>query len=148
MEKMNFSSYEIANSIKETVADGGSFPLVVTGTSMQPFLKDGKDIVWLGKCNPSDIKKRTIILFERSDDSLGLHRIKQVNCDGTVVVNGDGQTRCETIRREKVIAVVTHIEKNGKKTPCDKFSYSVKVSLWQSALPIRYYILKIWKLFR
>ena len=56
MEKMIFSSYEIANSIKDTLRDGGHFPLVVTGTSMQPFLKNGEDVVWLRACTPSDIK--------------------------------------------------------------------------------------------
>lgn len=148
MEKMMFSSDEITNSIKTTVADGGSFPLVVTGTSMQPFLEDGRDVVWLGECKKQDISKGVILLFEREDGSLILHRVRQVLPDGRIEMNGDALSWSEQISFGNVIATVTHIEKNGKRISCSSPFYKSVISLWQAALPFRYYILKLWKMFR
>ena len=148
MEKMIFSSYEITNSIKDTLAAGGSFPLVVTGTSMQPFLRHGEDVVWLRACNPSDIKKGAILLFERVDSSLILHRVNKILPDGKLMMNGDAHKWCEKISPEQVVAVVSEIEKNGKKLSCSSPWYRFRVFVWQLLRPMRYYILRIFKLFR
>ncbi len=148
MEKMMFSSDEITNSIKETVARGGSFPLVVTGTSMLPFLEDGKDVVWLSACRPENIKKGDILLFERNDGKLVLHRVSQVLPNGMFEMNGDGLSWSEKIDAQSIIAVVTYIERNGKKLPCDNSFYNLKVSLWQSMMPVRGYIMKLYRIFR
>lgn len=148
MEKMIFSSDEIANSIKDTLRDGGHFPLVVTGTSMQPFLKNGEDVVWLRACNPSDIKKGAILLFERVDDSLVLHRVNKILPDGKILMNGDAHKWREKISLGQVIAVVDEIEKNGKKISCSAPWYRFRVFAWRLLRPVRYYILRIFKLFR
>ncbi|MBQ8227502.1 MAG: S24/S26 family peptidase [Clostridia bacterium] len=148
MEKMIFSSYEITNSIKETIADGGHFPLEVTGTSMQPFLIQGRDVVWLCKCDVSEIKKGAILLFERKDRSLVLHRVREVLPNGELLMNGDAQTWCEKISCDQVIAVVNEIERNGKKIKCGTPADDFKILLWRGTKPVRYYILRIWKMFR
>ncbi len=148
MEKMIFSSDEIANSIKETVADGGYFPLVITGTSMQPFLIQGRDVVWLCKCEAAELKKGAILLFERVDGSLVLHRVRDVLPDGKLIMNGDAQTWCEKISYNQVVAVVNEIERNGKKTKCGTPVDNFKILLWRGTKPVRYYILRIWKMFR
>ena len=145
---MIFSSDEIANSIKETIAAGGHFPLVVTGTSMQPFLKNGEDVVWLRACTLSDVKKGAILLFERVDGSLVLHRVNEILPDRRLVMGGDGQTWNEKIDPDNVIAVVDSVEKNGKKIPCGALRYRLKVALWLWLKPVRYYIMKIYKMFR
>ncbi len=148
MEKMIFSSDEIANSIKETIAAGGHFPLVVTGTSMQPFLKNGEDVVWLRACIPSDLRKGSILLFERIDSLLVLHRVCEVLSDGRLEMNGDGQIWSEKIDPDNVIAVVDSVEKNGRKTLCSSPWYRLKVAVWLWLKPVRYYIMKIYKMFR
>ena len=148
MEKLTLSSAEATETIKSTVEDGGYFPLAVSGTSMRPFLIDGRDVVWLRACEQSDIKKGAILLFERKDKSLVLHRVRKVLPDGELLMNGDGQTWCEKITSSQVIAVVCEIERNGKKLRCDTPLDNIKNSLWRWAMPVRYYILKIWKMFR
>ena len=148
MEKVIFSSDEITNSIKDTLAAGGIFPLVVTGTSMQPFLKNGEDVVWIRACKPSDIKKGAILLFERVDNSLILHRVNAILPDGKIMMNGDAHKWREKISVGQVIAVVNEIEKNGKKTSCSSLWYRFRVFVWQLLRPIRHYIMRIFKLFR
>ena len=148
MEKMIFSSYEIANSIKDTLRDGGHFPLMVTGTSMQPFLKNGEDVVWLRACTPSDIKKGAILLFERADGSFILHRVNKILPDGKLMMNGDAHQWLEKIRPEQVVAVVNEIEKNGKKISCGSPGYRLKVFAWGLLRPVRHYVVRIIKIFR
>jgi hypothetical protein len=38
---------EAAALFPELLKDGGRLPLAVTGRSMEPFLKEGRDTVWL-----------------------------------------------------------------------------------------------------
>ena len=40
-----------ADSLVDILASGGVFPLVVTGSSMLPFLKEGRDTVILQKAD-------------------------------------------------------------------------------------------------
>lgn len=148
MEKLTLTSTQLADTIKDVIKDGGSFPLEVTGTSMQPFLLDGRDTVWLRRCEPSDFKKGEILLYKRVDNALVLHRVRDVLLGGELLMNGDGQTWCEKIKTQQVIAVVSEIEKNGKKKSCNTPLNNIKNSLWRGAMPVRYYIMKIWKMFR
>ncbi|MBQ8782353.1 MAG: S24/S26 family peptidase [Clostridia bacterium] len=147
MEKLTLTSTELADTIKDVIKTGGSFPLEVTGTSMRPFFIQGRDTVWLRRCEQSDFKKGAILLFERRDKTLVLHRVREVLPQGELLMNGDGQTWCEKIAPSQVLAVVGEIERNGKKLRCDTPFNNIKVSLWRGAMPARYYILKLWKMF-
>lgn len=148
MEKLTLPSSQLTQTIKDIISSGGSFPLEVTGTSMQPFLVQGRDIVWLRSCEDQDIRKGAILLFERRDKSLVLHRVISLLPDGVIVMNGDGQTWCEKIRFSQVVAVVSAVETNGKQVSCDARRYKLKTSLWMMAKPVRGYIMKIRKIFR
>ncbi len=148
MEKMLFSTAELGSALDVALKEGASVPLTVTGTSMQPFLVDGKDVVWIRACEPSDIKKGAILLFKRADESFVLHRVRAVRPDGKLLMNGDGQTWCEKISCQQVVAVVTHIEKDGKKKSCDSAAYKSGVALWQALMPVRAYLMKIRKILK
>ena len=52
-----------ADSLVDILASGGVFPLVVTGSSMSPYLKHGRDTVRLIK--PDSLKKGKILFFRR-----------------------------------------------------------------------------------
>lgn len=143
MEKLICSSAELVGIIEETVNKGGSMPLVVTGTSMAPFLKDGKDTVWLEACTDSSFKRGKILLFRRKDGKIVLHRVRNIKADGTLVMNGDAQYWCEDIKKEQALAVVTYIEKNGKKISCNSLKYKIITEAWQILKPLRPLIFKV-----
>lgn len=143
MEKLICSSAEFAEIIEDTVNKGGSIPLVVTGKSMNPFLKDGKDTVWLEACTESSFKRGKILLFRREDGKIVLHRVRKVMPDGVLVMNGDAQYWCENIKKEQALAVVTYIEKNGKNKPCNSLIYKIKIEVWQLSKPLRPFIFRV-----
>lgn len=143
MEKLICSQAELADIIEETVNSGGTMPLVVTGNSMKPFMKDGENTVWLEACRDSDYKRGRILLFRREDGKFVLHRVRKVMSDGNLVMNGDAQYWCEVIKKEQALAVVTNIETNGKKQSCNSVIYRLKVEVWQTLKPFRPYIFRI-----
>ncbi len=143
MDSISLSSAQFADAFKDIISDGGLVPVVVTGNSMLPFLVHGKDTVWLRAYEKEDLKKGKILLFQRENGALVLHRVKRVLPQNKLEINGDAQYWCETIKNEQVIAVVAYIEKNNKKISCDSLLYKIKVWLWQSLKPLRPVIFSI-----
>ena len=139
MEKLVCSSAQFAETVEKAINDGGCVPLVVTGNSMNPFLKDGKDVVWLKKCGESDFKRGKILLFKRENGALVLHRVRNVLSDGELLMNGDAQYWSEKISKSRVIAVVTQVERNGQKKPCGSNT------LWHVLKPFRPLIMRVWR---
>lgn len=143
MEKLICSSAEFVGLIEETVGSGGTMPIVVTGNSMRPFLKDGEHTVWLERCTDSDFKRGRILLFRRTNGKIVLHRVRVVRPDGVLVMNGDAQNWCENIEKNQVLAVVTHIEANGKKKPCNLLCCRILTEIWQLLMPVRPFIFRV-----
>ncbi len=139
------SSAQFVENFKDIINDGGCVPLIVTGNSMLPFLANGRDTVWLSACKNEDLKKGKILLFERDNGNLVLHRVKRLLSQDKLEMNGDAQYWCETIKKEQVIAAVSHIEKNGKKISCNSIMYIIRVRLWQALKPLRPLIFKVWR---
>lgn len=145
MEKIICSPTEFVGIIEETVNKGGSMPLVVTGNSMNPFLKDGKDTVWLEACTETSFKRGKILLFRREDSKIVLHRVRNIKADGTLIMNGDAQYWCEDIKKEQALAIVTYIEKNGKKISCNSLKYKIRIEVWQILKPLRPFIFRVYR---
>lgn len=139
MEKMVCTSADFAADLEKAINDGGCVPLVVTGNSMTPFLKDGKDIVWLCACKESDYKRGKILLFRRKDGSLVLHRVKKALESGELIMNGDAQSWCEKINKSQVVAVVSEIEHNGHKRA------SSAKTVWRLLMPVRPVLMRVWR---
>lgn len=148
MEKILCSAAEFAANYECLLADGGCVPLCVTGASMNPFLVDGRDMVWLVSCKQADFRRGRIILFKRGDGSFVLHRIRKLLPDGSLMMNGDAQLWSECISREQAVAVVREIERNGKKLSCNSFSFRFAGFCWQAAKPLRPLLMRVWRRLR
>ena len=79
MEKFICSQELLEGIIEETVNSGGCMPLVVTGNSMRPFMRDGKHTVWLEACKESDFKRGKILLFRRENGRFVLEGCEELN---------------------------------------------------------------------
>ena len=146
MDKLTVSGEAFAPVLQEILSAGGSTCIVVSGSSMYPFLKHGRDTVFLRAHKDEDLKRGQILLFQRPDQSLVLHRIRKVLPDGHLVMNGDAQTWCETISAHQVLAVVTSVERNGRKLSCDKALFRLWNFLWYPTRPIRTVLFQIGRL--
>lgn len=133
--------------IKELIEIDAAVPLCITGSSMMPTLKPGRDSVLLEKCTEASFRIGKILLFERKDGSLVLHRIRKIR-GGTLIMNGDSHVWCESISREQAIACVSHIIRNEKKISCNSAVEKLRNILWYPTLPFRAFLKKIRKVFR
>ena len=113
---------ELSPVIKDTVNSGGSFPLVVTGVSMKPFL-NGRDTVILAPAD--ELCVGDIVLAEILPGVPFLHRIIRLT-DNTFVMRGDAHVRPEPeAARDVIVAKVISVNRNNRQrkpnTPIIRF---------------------------
>ena len=114
------SMNELMPLIQEQLASGGKARLNVTGTSMTPFLQNGKDGVLLA---PADHPKtRDIILYRRPSGRYVLHRIIR-RYEDYCLCCGDNQWFLETVSLHQVEAVVCARYRNEKREALKGFRY-------------------------
>lgn len=111
-------------------------PLVISGSSMTPFLVHGRDKVLLSKPR-RPLKKGDMILYRRAGGAYVLHRICRAEGDSYTLV-GDAQTTLEPgIRREQVLALVTAVERKGKLLRAGSFWWEFFEKIWIRVIPLR-----------
>ena len=148
MDKLMVSGEDFAPVLTEILSSGGSVSLVVSGSSMRPFLKHGRDSVCLRSCTEKDLKCGQILLFKRRDQTMVLHRIRRVLPGGQLVMNGDAQAWCETIFAGQVMAVAAFVERKGRRIPCDCSLFRLWNLFWYPTRPIRPALIKVGHLLR
>lgn len=132
-----------AAAMAEIFESGGIFPLVVTGASMSPYLRDRVDTVHLRK--PDTLYVGQILFYRRHSGEFILHRLRQVRSDGSLLMNGDAQHWCEIIRREQVLAAVLAVtHKNGKMRRETAVGAVLWRVLWYPTRPLRPLLRRIW----
>lgn len=99
--------------IKERLNAGHEVTFSPRGTSMLPFLKEGRDTITLSAA-PAKLKKYDIPLYQRKNGQYVLHRVVRVGETYTCI--GDNQFVYEKgIEPEQIIAICVSAVRNGKK---------------------------------
>ena len=126
---------EIYPAIKEMLLGGGTVELPITGTSMFPLLKAGRDTVIIKA--DSEYGIGDIIFYRRDDGHFVLHRIVGTDENGFILC-GDNQTQLEkNITDRHIIAKVIEINRDGKIIKPQDPKYLKKVDFWIKFLPHR-----------
>ena len=111
-------------------------PLVISGSSMTPFLVHGRDTVYLSKVT-APLKRGDMILYRRDSGAYILHRIFRVE-ENTYTLMGDAQTMLEPgIRTDQVLAVVTAVRRKGKLLKQGSFWWDFFEKVWIRMVPLR-----------
>lgn len=135
-----FTMEELLPLIEQTLASNQLFPLPVTGVSMMPTLKGGRDRVFLDRAE-FPLRKRSLPLYRRDDGHFILHRIISAQPDGTYTCCGDHQWRKEPgVREDQIIALVVGFERKGKQYSVKHPGYRLWVWFWTACMPIRHFI--------
>ena len=148
MDKLVVSSGEFTPVLYEILASGRTASMVVSGWSMRPYLKPGRDRVHLRTPTQQDLRPGQILLFKRPDQSLILHRVRRVLPDGRLVMNGDAQAWCETISADQVIGGVASVERKGRHIPSNHIGFRLWSIFWYPTRPIRPVLIKLRQLLR
>lgn len=116
-------------------------PLVISGSSMVPFLVHGRDTVFLVKVK-RPLKRGDMILYRRRSGQYILHRIYRVE-QNTLTLTGDGQGQLEPgIRREQVLALVSAVRRKDKLLKPGNFLWDFYEKVWIRMLRLRPRLLK------
>ncbi len=121
-----------------------SVPLVISGSSMTPFLAGGRDTVYLSRV-PGHLKRGDMILYRRDNGAYVLHRIWRAGQTHTLV--GDAQTQLEPgIRDDQVLALVTAVRRKGRLLRPGSFWWDFFEKVWIRMVPLRPGICRIYRL--
>ncbi|MBE6748792.1 MAG: hypothetical protein E7557_06135 [Ruminococcaceae bacterium] len=129
---------ELLPFIEEAFKNNKTFTIPITGTSMLPLLVQGRDTVTLKKCE-EPLKKGDLPLYRRNDGTFVLHRIVEVNSDGSFTMCGDNQFLKERgITSSQIIGVVSEITRDGKTFSVTDEKYQKYVKRGLSLINVRY----------
>ena len=127
------------------VEEGREVILPVDGRSMLPFIVGGKDSVALYK--PGTLRKGDVVLAYTQEKGYVIHRIDSIGGDGLYALLGDGNlVQREHCQLADIKATATHVIKpNGKRKPLNEGWLRFAGRVWRLLLPIRRYLLWIYK---
>lgn len=126
--------------IESELAAGKRVSFKVKGSSMFPFLRDGKDTVFVSPVNKPLVHK-DVVLFHYKGRHV-LHRIIKIEGD-MFFIQGDGiYASHECCSKEDIVGVVTHISRNGGEPfSVDSFCWRFCSQLWSIFSFARRYLL-------
>ena len=136
MREETVTAEQLMRLMEEEFANGRAVSLTVTGSSMEPFLRDKRDQVFLVAPERRSLRAGEIIFFRRDDGSCVLHRVLKVEKD-VFTVNGDAQTWTEKVQKRQILAVVEGIVRKGHYLPCDRPLYRYINAFWRLCRPFR-----------
>ena len=126
--------------IREVLDSGGEFRLYPKGSSMLPLIRQEKDSVLLKKridCPNDPLQKYEIAFYIRDNGQFVLHRVMNIEADGTYTMCGDHQLYWEKgIRKDQIIGYVAQIYKKNKILSLSSFRYRMYLK-YQMCMPIR-----------
>ena len=128
MQKIDMKLEEMEPVMRKVLAEGG--------TSMNPFLVQGRDCVVLAPL-PERLKKGDAVLYKRKDGAFVLHRIVKIKNEN-YTMRGDNQFINEPgIRKNQMIGVVQEIRNADRKIRTDEKKYRIRVRIWMKTAFLR-----------
>lgn len=127
---------ELTQLLSGVLDEGAAVPLVVSGSSMVPFLVHGRDTVYLSKIT-EPIRQGDVVLYRRKDGELVLHRVFRTGRNGFSMV-GDAQQDIESgIMADQLLAVTTAVRRKGKLLTKNSPQWKFFETIWLWATPWR-----------
>ena len=147
MERVVVSNAVLLGETKRLLEKGKKVTLKVKGNSMLPFIHGNRDSV--GLVSSTTYQAGDIVLAEVKEDHFVLHRILSIERnepDSSVILMGDGNIKgTEKCQRKDLIGKVECIYRRNKQIDPNSEKERKKARHWQRLLPIRRWILAIYK---
>lgn len=116
---------------------GGHARLPVTGSSMLPMLRGGRDVVGLVPLNGPP-GRGAVLLYRRDNGQYVLHRAIRMEDEATCLCCGDNQWQREYVALDHVIAQVDRFCRNGKWIDVRSHrGYRTYTYIWTALFPVR-----------
>lgn len=143
MEKITVPNDVLLGEVTRLIERGETVTLKAKGSSMLPFIVGERDSVVLER--PGELTEDMIALAYVQGNRYVLHRIIAIDGD-KVTLMGDGNLRgVERCRKKDVKAVATRIIKPSGEVDCNGQKHLRQVEAWKRLLPVRRWILAVYK---
>lgn len=129
------------STFEEILERDGSLIYKTCGTSMEPLIREGRDVLLIKKAD-GRLKKYDVPLYRRDDGAYVLHRIIKV-CDGYYVVRGDNLYYKEIVEDEKIVGVLAAMDRGGREVNVTDFSYRLRSRIRCATFPVRRVLRKL-----
>lgn len=125
-------------SIEHCLQSLGYAVVPISGTSMWPLLKQGKSRVQLAAAEGKQLKKGDIVLYQRNDGALILHRIIKAAEKDMFILCGDHRWKPEEqIHRDQILAVAQGFFIDGCYIDDNTWWYRLYKIIWNRNLTVR-----------
>ncbi len=141
-ELIKVKAAELFGFVDEMLKQGERVWITVTGMSMYPFLREGRDSVELSDVSYDDVKKGDIVLIRRETGQYVLHRLLKKEKDHFYII-GDAQQWVEgPLEPAQLLAYVTRIKRGNRIISCSNILLKSAVCIWLSIVPLRKNIMR------
>ena len=135
---------EYMSVLKELVEEGHQVSLLISGSSMSPFLIHHRDTIYFKKPD-RELKVGDMVFYRRSNGKYVMHRIRKIRQEGYYMI-GDAQTEIEgPLKREQIFGLITAVERKGKLIRPGDFWWEFFARVWLRVIPLREGISRIYK---
>lgn len=145
MEVRRIPMEQLAPLLEEQLRCGRA-ALPVTGSSMLPMLRDGRDVVELAVPEGAPVRG-DVLFYRRANGQYVLHRLIRMEDAHTCLMCGDNQWQRELLPARLVIARVERFYHNGKWINCkENKAYRLYTKFWTALFPVRRPIIAVRRL--
>ena len=139
MRKIDTRAY--VSVLRELVEQGQEVSMLISGSSMAPFLIHERDSICF-KQPERPLRKGDMVFYQRDNGQFVMHRICNVKPEGYYIV-GDAQTVIEgPVRENQIFAVITKVKRKGKWIEPGDFWWEFFEHIWIHMIPIRRVLMK------
>lgn len=141
MRRLDTDAY--VSALRDLVNEGKECRLLISGSSMAPFLVHERDSIIFSKPQ-RELQRGDMVFYQRENGQFVMHRILHVKPEGLYIV-GDAQTEIEgPVNPSQVFAVVTRAQRKGKWIGPGDFWWWFFRTVWIRLVPVRKIILKLY----
>lgn len=131
------------STFEEILEKDGRLVNKTRGISMEPMLRQNRDIVVIGA--KTDRLKPYDVAFYKRGRNYVLHRVIKVE-DWGYLIRGDNTYSLERVPEAAVLGVLTHFSRKGKEYSVEDPAYQRYARIWHKIYPVRFFLKRIcWK---
>ncbi len=124
--------------LRDLVNEGKEVSLLISGSSMVPFIAHHRDSVYF-KAPDRPLKKGDVVFHQRDNGQFVVHRILKVHDNGQLFdIIGDNQTVVEkNVRRDQIFGLIVAVRRKGKMIYPGDLWWVLFEKVWINMIPLR-----------
>lgn len=140
----NVDTRQYVSMLRELVREGKEVSMLITGSSMSPFLLSHKDTICF-KTPWRPLRRGDMVFYERQSGQFVMHRIYKVRDEGLYIV-GDAQHEIEgPVNPNQVFGLVTKANRRGKWIGPEDIWWKFYAHIWIRLVGLRPMIFQLYR---